>query len=258
MVDLNAESVPKRGRQTEAPRAILAAEDDDAPADPVTIACPSRTIQFTNHMILGSQMELYEIDELRKRLFREEARCAFRLQASTSMDMWLCMKWTITTAECTKKAYEGGRVKGAEAGKALQDHAHLLRDKQAAERQVKASEAKLAKITAALETALVAIKDVQVAKGAVQAIRGYRSSEEFTVLLVKEVGSEMADLLYRFKRYNPGRKLNLNFIADPPPLPEGLTEEMIKDYEGEDSLEEVFAVEVPTVAEEPHVDATVS
>lgn len=84
------------------------------------------------------------------------------------MDMWLCMKWAITTAECTKKAYEGGRVKGAEAGKALQDHTHLLRDKQAAERQVKASEAKLAKITAALETALVAIKDVEVAKGAVQ------------------------------------------------------------------------------------------
>ncbi|CAL8174603.1 unnamed protein product [Prunus armeniaca] len=43
----------------------------------------------------------------------------------------------------------------------------------------------------------------------------------------------MADLLYRFKRYNPGKKLNLNFIADPPPLPEGITEEMIKDYEGE-------------------------
>lgn len=84
MVDLNAEPVPKCGRQTEAPRAILAAEDDDAPADPVTIACPSRTIQFTNHMILGSQMELYEINELRKRPFREEVGCAFRLQASVS------------------------------------------------------------------------------------------------------------------------------------------------------------------------------
>ncbi|CAL2257303.1 unnamed protein product [Prunus armeniaca] len=30
----------------------------------------------------------------------------------------------------------------------------------------------------------------------------------------------MADLLYRFKRYNPGKKLNLNFSADPPLLPE--------------------------------------
>ena len=45
----------------------------------------------------------------------------------------------------------------------------------------------------------------------------------------------MADLLYRFKRYNPGQKLNLNFAADPPPLPEGLTEEMIEDYDGEDA-----------------------
>ncbi|CAL2276739.1 unnamed protein product [Prunus armeniaca] len=60
----------------------------------------------------------------------------------------------------------------------------------------------------------------------------------------------MADLLYRFKRYNPGRKLNLNFIADPPPLPEGLTEEMIEDYEGEDAPEEVPAAGSSANAEE--------
>ncbi|BBH09468.1 hypothetical protein Prudu_021973 [Prunus dulcis] len=81
-------------------------------------------------------------------------------------------------------------------------------------------------------------------RGCVQsAVQGYRSFGEFTTLLDKEVGSEMADLLYRFKRYNPGQKLNLNFAADPPPLPEGLTEEMIEDYEGED------AAEVPGSAE---------
>ncbi|CAL8091857.1 unnamed protein product [Prunus armeniaca] len=48
----------------------------------------------------------------------------------------------------------------------------------------------------------------------------------------------MVDLIYRFKRYNLGTKLNLNFIADPPPLPEGVTEEMIEEYEGEDAPEE--------------------
>ncbi|CAL2265789.1 unnamed protein product [Prunus armeniaca] len=50
-----------------------------------------------------------------------------------------------------------------------------------------------------------------------EAIQGYRRSTEFSALLDKEVGSEMAELVYRFKRYNPGKKLNLNFIADPPP-----------------------------------------
>lgn len=50
-----------------------------------------------------------------------------------------------------------------------------------------------------------------------------------------EVGLEMADLVYRFKCFNPWQKLNLNFAADPPPLPEGFTEEMIEDYVGEDA-----------------------
>ncbi|CAL8174575.1 unnamed protein product [Prunus armeniaca] len=74
-----------------------------------------------------------------------------------------------------------------------------------------------------------------------EVIRGYRRSTEFSTLLDKEVGLEMADLLYRFKWYNPGKKLNLNFIADPPPLPEGITEEMIEEYEGEDAAEEAPA-----------------
>ncbi|CAL9024699.1 unnamed protein product, partial [Prunus brigantina] len=166
------------------------------------------------------------------------------------MDMWLCMRQAINSAERAKKAYEDGRAKVAEASKALQDHAHLIKDMQAAERQVKASEARLAEMGAALEAALTAARDADSAKEAVEvaleksehskaveieadvreAVRSYRSSEEFIVLLDKEVGLEMA-------------KLNLNFIADPPPLLEGMTEEMIEDYEGEDTPEEAFAAE---------------
>ncbi|CAL2244498.1 unnamed protein product [Prunus armeniaca] len=116
-------------------------------------------------------------------------------------------------------------------------------------------------MSAALEAAQLTAKEALESKEAVQvafeeservraseieaavqeAIRGYRRSTEFSTLLDKEVGSEMADLLYHFKRYNPGKKLNLNFIADPPPLPEGITEEMVEEYEGEDMTEEVPA-----------------
>lgn len=121
---------------------------------------------------------------------------------------------------------------------------------------------------AALEAAVTVAKDAETAKGAVQAaleeselekaaeieatvregVRSYRSSKEFTALLDNEVGSEMADLLYRFKQFNPGQKLNLNFVADPPPLPEGITEEMIEEYEGEDALEDTIAPEAPGTA----------
>ncbi|CAL2257079.1 unnamed protein product [Prunus armeniaca] len=65
----------------------------------------------------------------------------------------------------------------------------------------------------------------------------------------------MAYLLYCFKRYNPRQKLNLNFIADPSPLPEGIIEEMIKDYEGKDAPEEASAAEDPAAAEEAPADA---
>ncbi|KAH0996421.1 hypothetical protein GBA52_020285 [Prunus armeniaca] len=99
-------------------------------------------------------MELLEIEELPKKLLREEAGRAFRLQASASMDMWLCMKRAISVAEHPKKAYEDGHAKVAELGKTLQDHAHLLKDKQVAERQVKASETKLAEMRMVLETAV--------------------------------------------------------------------------------------------------------
>ena len=60
-------------------------------------------------------------------------------------------------------------------------------------------------------------KAAEVEAAVQSAIQGYRSSEEFAALLDREVGSEMADMLYRFKRYNPGQKLNLNFAADPTP-----------------------------------------
>ncbi|CAL2237955.1 unnamed protein product [Prunus armeniaca] len=200
-VDLEAEPAPKRSRQGVVPMAILAAEDDDNPAKPITI---------------GSQMELSEIEELPKKLLREEAGRAFRLQALRA----------ITAAERAKKAYEDGRARVAETGKALQDHAHLLKDKQAAEQQVQASEAKLAEMTV------------------VWSLRSQQQRmPKFSILLDKEVGSEMVDLLYRFKRYNPGQKLNLNFIANPPPLPEGMTEEIIEDYEGEDAPGEAFVAE---------------
>ncbi|CAL2238126.1 unnamed protein product [Prunus armeniaca] len=125
-VDLDADPVLKRGRQSEVLKAIFSVEDDEGPTEAVNIACPPKTVQFANHMILGSQMELSEIEALPKKILREEAGRAFQLQASATMDMWLCMKRAITAAERAKKAYEDGRAMVAEAGKALQDHDHLL------------------------------------------------------------------------------------------------------------------------------------
>ncbi|CAL9018473.1 unnamed protein product, partial [Prunus brigantina] len=254
----------KRGRRSEVPRAIFSVEDDDDSTELVNLACPSKTVQFVNHMILGSQMELSDIEDLPKKVLREEAGRAFRLQASASMDMWLCMKRAINAAERSKKAYEDGRAKVAEAGKAIQANEDLAKDLQAAERQVKYYEAKFSEMSEALESAQQTAKEALEAKEAVQvaledsertkaseieaAIRGYRRSTEFSQLLDSEVGEEMAGLLYRFKRYNPGVKLNLNFIADPPPLPEGITEEMIDEYEGE-------VIPEPE-AEEPIANAT--
>ncbi|CAL2247083.1 unnamed protein product [Prunus armeniaca] len=190
-------------------------------------------------------MELNEIEELPKKLLQEEAGRAFRLQASASMDMWLCMKRAINPAEKAKKAYEDGRPRVAEAGKAIQDHANLAKDLQTAERQVRVYESKFADLSSALESAQLSAKEAleeserakasEIEAAVQEAIQKYRYSPNFSTLLDKEVGSEMVDLIYRFKRYNPGTKLNLNFIADPPPLPEGVTEEMIEEYEGEDA-----------------------
>ncbi|CAL9019503.1 unnamed protein product [Prunus brigantina] len=132
---------------------------------------------------------------------------------------------------------------------------------QAAEWQVKVYEAKFVEMSTALESTQLSAKVAEEAKEAVQvaleeserakaseieaavqeAIQRYRYSTEFSTLLDKEVGSEMVDLVYRFKRYNPGQKLNLNFI----------TKEMIEEYEGEDAPEELVALG----AEEAAADA---
>ena len=68
-----------------------------------------------------------------------------------------------------------------------------------------------------------------------KAVADYRSSEEFTRLVDREVMEQCDDFLYRVKRYNADKKLNLNFLRDPPPLPEGVTEEMVEAYKGEDA-----------------------
>ncbi|KAI5321484.1 hypothetical protein L3X38_030555 [Prunus dulcis] len=187
-------------------------------------------------------MDLVEIDELPKKGLREEACRAFRLQASASMDMLLCMERAINAAESAKRAYDDGHSKVAESGKVLQDHANLIKEKEGLERQVKTSEEKLAEMRGALKATVNTAREAKVAKEAVrvvlekaklskaieieaairEAVSQYRSSEELTVLL-------------EFYRFNPGQKLNLNFDVDPPPLPEWLTEEMIEDYEGEDA-----------------------
>ncbi|CAL9017857.1 unnamed protein product, partial [Prunus brigantina] len=167
-VDVDDEPPAKRGRQSEVPRAIFSVEDDDDSTDPVTLACPSKAVQFANHMIKGPQMELSEIEELPKRALREEAGRAFRLQASGSMDMWLLVKRALTAAERSKKAYEDGKAKVAEAGKAIQAHATLEKDLKAAERQIKSYEATFAEMTAALESAKLSAKEALEAKEAVQ------------------------------------------------------------------------------------------
>ncbi|CAL9007788.1 unnamed protein product [Prunus brigantina] len=286
---------PCRGAHTEGdssraagkrvPRAIFSVEDDDGPADPVDLACPAKTVQFANHMILGSQMELSEIEELPKKLIREEAGRAFRLQASVSLSLLVLtvsslsfgiadirllfsrLRWICGCASSAPLMLPRGRRRPTRTvGPRLPrlERPRLAKDLQAAERQVKYYEAKFAEMSAALESAQLMAKEALEAKEAVQvaleesertkaleieaAIRGYRRSSEFSTLLDSEVGEEMAGMLYRFKRYNPGKKLNLNFIADPPPLPEGITEEMIEEYEGEVAPE--------PEAEEPTANAT--
>lgn len=75
-------------------------------------------------------------------------------------------------------------------------------------------------------------KEVEEAKK--KAITEYQSSEEFTALLYKEVMKQCEDLIYRFKRFNANKKLSLNFLRDPPPLPERVIEEMVEAYLGDD------------------------
>ncbi|XP_034205709.1 uncharacterized protein LOC117619784 [Prunus dulcis] len=116
-VDLEASPASKRSRPSEASRAVFAAEDEDGPTEAVTIACPSKTVQFVNHMILGSQMELPKVDELPKKLLREQAGRAFRLQAAASMEMWLCVKRAISAAERRRRPMTTAGLKSPKRAK---------------------------------------------------------------------------------------------------------------------------------------------
>lgn len=79
------------------------------------------------------------------------------------MDMWLCMKRAITASERVKRAYDDGRLKVAEASKVLQDHANLIKYKEAIEQQVKVADDKLSEMKGTLEAA----KEAEEAKEAV-------------------------------------------------------------------------------------------
>ncbi|CAL2227547.1 unnamed protein product [Prunus armeniaca] len=103
-------------------------------------------------------MELSEIEDLPKKLLREEASRAFRLQALRA----------INATEKAKKAYEDGMARVAEAGQAIQAHANLAKDTQAAEWQVKVYQAKFSEMSAALESAQLTAKEALEAKEAVQ------------------------------------------------------------------------------------------
>lgn len=68
VIDVEEPPAPKKESFSEVPRAILAAEDNEFSSELVDIAVLAKTVQFVNHMILGSQMDLFEINELWKRL----------------------------------------------------------------------------------------------------------------------------------------------------------------------------------------------
>ncbi|CAL8117028.1 unnamed protein product [Prunus armeniaca] len=166
------------------------------------------------------------------------------------MEMWLGMKRAINTAKRVQKKYEKGRAKITQAGKLLQD----------ADRHAEENAAKIAELSCRLVEAERAVVEAEEARAAAEAakeeelrsrareveepkkkaIAEYRSSLEFVALLDKEVMEQCEDLIYRFKHFNADKKLNLNFIRDPPPLPERVTEEMVEAYLGEDAQVEAL------------------
>ncbi|CAL8167538.1 unnamed protein product [Prunus armeniaca] len=74
IIDIDTAPLQKKPRVSDHLKAIFVAEDnDDQPADPVNIVCPLKSVQFANHMIVGSQMDLAKIEELPKRSLRVEA-----------------------------------------------------------------------------------------------------------------------------------------------------------------------------------------
>ncbi|CAL2266292.1 unnamed protein product [Prunus armeniaca] len=190
-------------------------------------------------------MELLELEQLPKKSVREQASRAFRLQAVANMEIWLGMKRAINAVEPVQSKYEEGRAKIAEAGKLLQD----------ADRHAEENAAKIIELSSRLVEAERAAVDAEEARARAeaakkvecrsrakeleeakkQAIAEYRNSPEFVALLDKEVMEQCEDLIYRFKHFNADKKLNLNFVRDPSPLPERVTEEMVEAYLGEDA-----------------------
>lgn len=158
--------------------------------------------------------------------------------------MWLDMRRVVNAAECVQKKYEEGRAKIAEAGKLLQD----------ADRHAEENAAKITKLSSKLAEAERAAIGAEEARDAVEAVKEaerqshareveeakkkaiaeYRNSKEFTAFLDNEVMEQCEDLIYRFKRFNADKKLNLNFLQDPPLLPERVTGEMVEAYCEED------------------------
>ncbi|CAL9015108.1 unnamed protein product, partial [Prunus brigantina] len=239
---LDVTPLPKRPRGPNEDVAVLVPDDEEeAEAGPVNIACPRKVVPFVNAFIDGAQMELPELEQLPMKSVREQAGRAFR----ANMEMWLGMKRAVNAAERAQKRFEDGRAKIPEAGKMLQDA-----DRHAAENAAKIAElsSKLAeaekaavdaeearaRAEAAKEDALRS-RATEVEEAKKRAVEEYRSSEEFTALLDKEVMVQCEDLIYRFKRFNADKKLNLNFLRDLPPLPEGVSEERIEAYLGEDA-----------------------
>ncbi|CAL9011528.1 unnamed protein product [Prunus brigantina] len=127
-----------------------------------------------------------------------------------NMEMWLGMKRAINAAERVQKNLSSRLVVAVEAEEA----------RAAAEA---AKEAELRSRAGVVEEAKK------------EAVEEYRSSPEFIAFLDKEVMVQCEDLIYRFKRFNADKKLNLNFLREPPPLLERVTEEMVEAYLGEDA-----------------------
>ncbi|CAL8164011.1 unnamed protein product [Prunus armeniaca] len=135
------------------------------------------------------------------------------------MEMWLGMKRAINAAEHVQKKYEEGRAKIAEVGKRLQDA-----DRHAEENAAKITElsSRLAEakrvavdaegVRARAETAKEAklrSRATELEEAKKQAIAEYRNSPEFVVLLDNEVMEQCEDLIYRFKRFNADKKIEL-------------------------------------------------
>ncbi|KAL6288102.1 hypothetical protein ACE6H2_012492 [Prunus campanulata] len=242
---LDATPLPKRPRGPNEGTSVQIPDDEEGEEGPVNIACPRKAVPFVNCVIDGAQMELSEIEQLSKKTLREQTGRAFRLQAAANMDIWLCAKRAVNAAERHQKRFEECRSKVADGEKLVQEAGRLAEQNAAkiAELSSKVAATELELLAAqeakvAVEVALDAAershgREVEEAK--VKAVADYRMSEEFTLLVDKEVMEQCDDFVYRFKWYNADKRLNLNFLRDPPPLPEGVTEEMVEAYKGEDA-----------------------